>query len=214
MNRDLDIISLNKKAWNRVAKKYETDYLPKVSSLFDFFCSQLPTGSFILDLGSGTGLPYAKKFIKKGFKVLGIDISSQMIKIAQRNVPDAEFIEKSMTELDYENKFNGVFSSYTMLLLDPPLFKDVSKRVVQSLKKEGLFYLSLNEPWEENIDVDGEVIIEIMGEKMYSRAYTEEEILDTFSPLGLKCLKIYRKKLSSEEFGIEHMMALVFEKIV
>ena len=212
MNKNPDIISLNKKAWNRAAKKYENDYFPKISSIFDFFYDQLPKESLILDLGSGTGLPYAKMFIKKGFKVLGIDFSSQMIKIAQRNVPDAEFIEISMTELDYEDKFDGVFSSFTMLLLDSLLFKDVGRRVVRSLKKGGLFYLSLNEPWEQNADVDKEVVVEIMGERMYSRAYTKEEVLETFAPLGMILLKFNREIQTSKIFGIEHTTVYIFKK--
>ena len=212
MNKNQDIISLNKEAWDNVAKKYEKEYLAQISPLFDFFCNQLPEGSFILDLGSGTGLPYAKMFIEKGFKVLGIDISSQMIKIARRNVPDAEFTELSMTELNCKNKFNGVFSSFTMLLLDPPLFKDVGRRIVQSLKKGGLFYLSLNEPWEENADVDGETITEIMSEKMYSRAYTKNEVLETFTPLGMVLLKFNREIQKSKIFGIEHTTIYIFKK--
>lgn len=52
-----------------------------------------------------------------------------------------------------------------------------------------------------------------MGETMYSRAYTEEELLDILSPLGLKCLKVYRKILNSKEFGIEHMLVMVFKKV-
>ena len=100
-----------------------------------------------------------------------------------------------------------------MLLLTPQLFKNVATRIVKSLKKNGLFYLSLNEPRVKDIDLDEDVICEIMGEKMYSRAYTEEEILNAFTPLGLKYLKIYREMLTSEEFGIEHMIVFVFRKI-
>ena len=213
MNKNPDIISLNKQAWNNIARIYEMEYVAQINPLFNFFCDQFSKGSFILDLGSGTGLPYAKVFIEKGFKVLGIDISSQMIKIARRNVPDAEFTELSMTELNCKNKFNGVFSSFTMLLLDPPLFKDVGRRIVQSLKKGGLFYLSLNEPWEENDDVDGEAIIEIMGEKIYSRAYKKDEVLETFTPMGMILLKFNREIQGSKIFGIEHTTVYVFKKI-
>ncbi len=214
MDKKLNIISLNKKAWNNVAEKYAKAKYTNLNPLIDFFCNNLPKNGFILDLGSGTGLPFAKLFVEKGFNYLGVDISSQMIKIAQKNVPIANFKELSMTDLNFENEFNGVFSSYSMLLLSPQLLKDVAKKVVKSLKKGGLFYLSLNEPRVKNADLDEDVICEIMGETMYSRAYTEEEILNITAPLGLKCLKIYREIQSSEEFGIEHMMAIVFKKIV
>ena len=136
-----------------------------------------------------------------------------MIKIAQKNVPSANFKELSMTDLNFENEFHGVFSSYSMLLLTPQLLKNVAKRIVKSLKRDGLFYLSLNEPREKDEDLDENVICEIMGETMYSRSYTEEEILNTFTPFGLKCLKIYREVQNSEEFGTENMIIFVFRKI-
>ncbi len=212
MDEKINIISLNKKAWNDVAEKYAKAKLTNFNPLIDFFCNHLPNKGSILDLGSGTGLPFSKLFVEKGFNVLGVDISSQMIKIAQKNVPMANFKELSMTDLDYDKKFDGVFSSYSMLLLSPQLFKDVANQIVKSLKNNGLLYLSLNEPRVDGEDVDKEVIVEIMGEKMYSRAYREEEILTIFSQLGIKHLKTHHKIHTSKEFGIEHMIAFVFKK--
>jgi len=181
--------------------------------LIDFFCTELPKRGSVLDIGSGTGLPFAKLFLEKGFNYLGIDISSQMIKIARKNVPLAKYKEMSMTDLDYDKKFDGVFSHYSMLLLNPEMFKDVARRIVKSLKANGFFYLSLNEPSVENADLDEDVICEIMGETMYSRTYTEGDILDVFTPLGLKKLQIYHETQNSEEFGTEYMIVFVFQKI-
>jgi SAM-dependent methyltransferase len=212
MDEKLNIISLNKKAWNNAAEKYNDANYGSLNPLVEFFCNNLPKKGFILDLGSGTGLPFAKLFVEKGFNVLGVDISSQMVKIAKKNVPLANFKELSMTDLDYDKKFDGIFSSYSMLLLSPQLFKDVANRIVKLLKNNGLLYLSLNEPQFEGEDVDKEVIVEIMGVKMYSRAYREEEILTIFSPLGMKPLKIHHEIQTSKEFGIEHMIAFVFKK--
>ncbi len=213
MDKKLDIISLNRKAWNNAAEKYDNARYSKNNPAVELFCRELPEGGSILDIGSGTGLTFAELFLEKGFNYLGVDISSQMIKISQKNVPLAKFEEKSMIDLNYDKEFDGVFSHYSMLLLSPQLFKDVAKRVVKSLKGKGLFYLSLNEPRVKDADLDEDVICEIMGETMYSRAYTEEEILKVFSPLGLKCFKIYREVQSSEEFGIDYMIVFVFQKI-
>ena len=213
MDKKLNIISLNRKAWNNVAEKYDNVNYSKINPAFEFFCRKLPDKGSILDIGSGTGLPFAKLFLEKGFDYLGVDISSQMIKIAQKNVPLAKFKEISMTDLNYDKEFDGVFSHYTMLLLNPEMFKEVARRVVKSLKDNGLFYLSLNEPCVENTNLDEDVICEIMGETMYSRAYTEREILEVLTPLGLKKLQIYRETQNSEEFGTEYMIVFVFQKI-
>jgi len=213
MDKKLDIISLNRKAWNNIAEKYDNAKYSKINPAFQFFCTELPEQGSILDIGSGTGLPFAKLFLKKGFNYLGIDLSSQMIKIAKKNVPLANFKEISMTDLNLTEEFDGVFSHYTMLLLTPDMFKDVARRIVKSLKSKGFLYLSLNEPLVKKVDLDEDVICEIMGERMYSRAYTEEEILDIFTVLGLKKLQIYRETQNSEEFGTECMIAIVFQKL-
>ena len=213
MDKKLNIISLNREAWNNVAEKYDNAKYSKLNPAVDFFCRKLPERGSILDIGSGTGLPFAKLFLEKGFNYLGVDISSQMINIARKNVPLAKFEEISMTDINYNKEFDGVFSHYTMLLLNPEMLRDVAKRVVKSLKGNGLFYLSLNEPRIKDVDLDEDVICEIMGENMYSRAYTEGEILDVFTPLGLKKLQIYHETQYSEEFGTEYVLVFVFQKI-
>ncbi|MFX1497102.1 MAG: class I SAM-dependent methyltransferase [Promethearchaeota archaeon] len=213
MKEKLDLISLNKKAWNNVAKIYEQSKYGKLNILAELFCEKLPEKALILDLGSGTGLPFAKYFVDKGLKVLGIDISAKMVKLSQENVPKADFRELSMTDLDYIDKFDGIFSNYSMLCLSPPLFKDVANRLEKALKSKGLLYIALNEPRKAGLNLDEHVFVEIMGHQMYSRAYTEKEVLDTFIPLGLTLLKIHREVINSKEFGIEHCMRFLFKKM-
>jgi len=212
MSKGLDAVSLNKRAWERVAEKYYKAHYGKVSEVFNFFCEKLPKGSSVLDVGCGTGLPFAKLLVERNFNVIGIDVSSRMVRIAQKNVPTAEFRELSMTDINFEKEFEGVLSSFSMLLLDPPLFKDIAGRIVRCLKNDGLFCLALNEPREEGADVDGEAVVEIMGEKMYSRAYTKNEVLEAFVPLGMKQLKFNREIRTSKEFGEEHVIEFVLKK--
>jgi SAM-dependent methyltransferase len=212
MKEKLDIISLNKKAWNNAAKTYEQAKYGKLSEVAELFCGILPKGALILDLGSCTGMPFANYFIDKGFKVIGIDISAQMIKLSQLNVPKAIFLELSMTDLEFVNKFDEIFSNYSMFCLSPPLFKDVASRLERALKNNGLLYIALNEPGHVYQKLDEEVVVEIMGERMYSRAYTEHEVLNTFIPLGFSLLKIHREIISSKEFGIEYCIRFLFEK--
>jgi SAM-dependent methyltransferase len=207
----LDIVRLNKKAWDNAAESYNQESHGKVYSLFNYFCYNLPRKGYILDLGSGTGLPYAKLLSSKGFYVFGIDLSSEMIKIAKKNVPSAKFKQMSMTDLNFKNEFDGIFSSYSMLLLNPKLFKETAKKIVQALKIGGLFYICLNAPWSEGTDLDKDVIIKFKGEKMYSRPYTKKEVLDFFIPLGMKLLKFENEIITSETWGKENMNTFIFK---
>jgi len=216
VDKNINVISLNKNAWNNIAdyyNKHRKELFEEPSILFALFCDNLHKHSAVLDIGSGTGLPYTKLLVEKGYEVLGIDLSYNMVKIAQKNVPEAEFLQLSMTDLSYIEKFDGVFSSFSMLLLDPPTFRVVAKKIMRSLKKGGIFYLALNEPSQEGVDVDSEVFIEILGEKMYSRAYSEKEIREIFIPLGMELLDLHRKTFTSEIFGVEHTITFIFKKI-
>jgi SAM-dependent methyltransferase len=211
MKNNSDIIKLNKKAWDNAAKSYNQEFHGKIFSLFSYFYKNLPKNGYILDLGSGTGLPYAKLLTEKGFNVLGIDVSTEMIKIAKKNVPSVQFKEMSMTNLNFKNEFDGIFSSYSMLQLNPILFKKTSKKIVQALKLGGLFYLCLNAPWVEGRDLDKDVIIEFKGRKMYSRPYSKKEILDFFIPLNMKLLKFENEIITSETWGKENMNTFIFK---
>ena len=213
MEKELDVVSLNQMAWERVADIYAKRDPVEVSCTFKFFCDGLSKKSRVLDVGCGTGVPFAKFLVERDYQVVGIDISSRMVQIARKNVPQASFKEISMTDLNYEDEFEGVVASYSMLLLDPPRFKDVAQKIVHSLKKGGLFYLSLNEPGEDGGDVDEEALVEIMGETMYSRGYTKEEVLEVFVPLGMELLKFQRQIITSKEFGEENEMEFVLKKI-
>lgn len=212
MGKELDVISLNKWAWEHVANIYAKKDPVDVNNTFEFFCNSLSNGARVLDVGCGTGVPFAQFLVEKGYQVVGIDISSRMVQLAKKNVPQATFRELSMTDLDYEEEFDGIVASYSMLLLDPSRFKIVAKKIANSLKKRGIFYLSLNEPNEEDSNVDEEAVVEIMGETMYSRAYTREEVLEVFVPMKMKLLRFQRQVIISKEFGEENMMEFVFKR--
>src|SRR5918995_1890319 len=53
----------------------------------------------VVDLGCGSGL-WAQELTKAGYRVLGIDVSKQMIAIARRRVPEAEFRVGSQFDAD------------------------------------------------------------------------------------------------------------------
>lgn len=212
MGKPEDVVGLNRGAWERVADQYDRRGRVGVGALFGGFLSCLPAGGRVLDVGSGTGLPYAGALVEGGFDVVGVDVSSRMVELARGHVPGACFVEMSMTEMEYEGEFDGVLAVYSMLLLDPPLFRDVAGRVVGALRGGGVFYLVLNEPWGEGADVDGEAVVEIMGEAMYSRGYSVGEVRDVFLPLGLEEVGFHRVIQVTEEFGVEHRVEFVFRK--
>ena len=209
----MDVPELKKKAWNKMGKKTASPYIKhkKYLAVFNLFCSKLPKNASVLDFGCGPGIPFTKKLVKRGFKVTAIDISDTMIKEAKKNVPEANYVRVSMTDINFENKFDGIFSGYTMLCLDPKNFKIAAKRAVKSLKRSGFFFLALNEPAPEGHD-ESENYTEIMGQKMYSRPYTEDEVREVFEKLNMRIVKVARETVSSKEYGDEYTLLVLMQK--
>jgi len=207
-----DLLDLNKQAWDNIAKKYDERSETPFSDIFTTFTRKLSEKGKVLDLGCGTGLPCARYLVEKGFDVLGVDLSEEMVKVASKNVPEATFVQLSMNEIKYRAEFDGVMSSFSMLLLPPDLFKETASRICSALVEGGYFYLSLNEPASISDDPDSEVFVNIMGQDMYSRAYTVEEIEGYFHPLGLSLVAFNRHIQVSEEFGEEHVIEFIYQK--
>jgi len=201
---------MNKKAWDKIAESYDDRAIPPISSLFNEF-TKLVKGR-ILDMGCGTGVPQARFLIGKGFDVLGVDLSEEMIKVASCNIPEARFEQISMTDIPYVSEFDGVLSNFSMLLLTPKQFKETARRIHSALKDGGYFYLALNEPAEKPSDPESDVFVNIMGQEMYSRAYTVKEIKETFTPLGFTQVKFHREIQFSKEFGEEHVIEFIYRK--
>jgi SAM-dependent methyltransferase len=210
----MDILDLSKNAWDNIGEKAVP---PKFKSnkylgLFNQFCNKLPKNAVVLDLGCGPGLPITKELVDRGFMVTGVDISDTMIELAKKNVPRAEYLRISMTDINFNNEFDGVVSAYSMLCLDPDRFKRTSVKISNALKRGGFFILSLNEPPPGGHD-EAENYTEIMGQKAYSRPYTENEVMAIFSKLNMEAIKVERETVSSKAYGDEYALMILMQKL-
>ena len=209
----MNILKLNKKAWDKIGGKVASPYIKhkKYLEVFNLFCNKLPKLASVLDFGCGSGLPFTKELVKRGFKVTAIDISETMIKEAKKNVPEARYFRVSMTKIKFIEEFDGIFSGYTMLCLDQKNFRISVKKGVKALKQGGVFFLALNEP-PFGVNNEAENYTKIMGQKMYSRPYNEDEIRKVFSKFKMKIIKVDRETVSSKVYGDEHTLLVLMQK--
>jgi|TARA_B100002003_G_C14105113_1_gene531549 trans-aconitate methyltransferase len=207
----MDILKLNKKAWNAIGSKAASKTIKdkKYKAAFTLFCKKLPKHAQVLDLGCGPGLPFTQALVKHNFEVLGIDFSKEMIAAAKKNVPEATFKMLSMTDIDYKQEFDGIFSGYSMLCLDPKQFKRTATRITKALKPNGFLFLSLNEPGPDGHH-PRESYIEILRQKLYSRPYTEKEIQKAFPKMKIKYID--RHLITTKEYGDEHTLIAILQK--
>ncbi len=207
-----DILDLNKRAWDKIAENYDDRTSQELGDTFNEYTRLLPVNGRVLDLGCGTGLPHDGYLVEAGFRVVGVDLSGEMVRVAALNVPEAVFHRMSMNEIGFRDEFDGVMSSFSMLLLSPELFRETVKRIHAALADGGYFFLALNEPVDEPEDAESEAFTNIMGQDMYSRAYIVEEIEEIFQPFGFKQVKFNRVVHVSDEFGEEHVIEFILRK--
>lgn len=91
----------------------------------------------IVDLGCGAGI-FTKILHELGFQVVGLDISSGLIKVAQGQFPQIEFVVGDVEELPFESQsLDGIFLSGILHHLPDP--SKCAQEVYRVLKAPGIF---------------------------------------------------------------------------
>jgi ubiquinone/menaquinone biosynthesis C-methylase UbiE len=109
--------NLVKEGYDRIAEEYQADrHIFDHTKKLQEFASLLPKDARVIDVGCGAGVPVAKYLVKSGFTVVGVDFSERMLRLARKNVPQATFIRKDMTRLDFaDNSFDGLTAFYSII---------------------------------------------------------------------------------------------------
>ncbi len=77
----------------------------------DRFTATLAPGARVLDLGCGNGAPIMSELLAQGFRVTGVDFSSQQLRLARARCPGALLIEADLTEVALApESFDGVIA--------------------------------------------------------------------------------------------------------
>ena len=75
----------------------------------DAWIAQLPAGCSVLELGCGWGRQ-TRVLLECGFRVTGVDFSAELLKLARRNAPGAEYVLCDAAEFRTEKRFGAVLA--------------------------------------------------------------------------------------------------------
>ena len=133
-----------------------------------------------LDLGCGTGEPLAQFFIKKGFKITGVDGSQKMIELCKKRFPHERWIVSDMLNINLNEQFDIVLAWHSFFHLDHDSQRRMFKIFESHTKPGGV--LAFTSGVEE-----GEVWGENGGEQLYHASLSTQE---------------YQRLLSSSSFNV------------
>lgn len=154
--------------WDKVAKMYEDRFLEfdLYDETYDLFLASIPEkDANVLDLGCGPG-NITRYLLKKNpnLRVKGIDISENMIQLARRNNPSANFERMDLRHIsDLKENFDAIICGFAIPYLSK---RDCTKLISDCkmlLKASGVMYFSFV---EGNYSESG-FIASTNGERMY-----------------------------------------------
>ena len=107
---------------------------------YEKFLRYIPDKGRILDVGCGSGRD-SLYFINNGYDVTSIDASEEMVKLSSA-LTGQSTIHLRIEDIDYQNKFNGIWACASLLHIEKILTEKVLISLGNALKKNGVLYAS------------------------------------------------------------------------
>ena len=123
------------RAWEHYALQDPVDAL-------EIFLSHIP-GTRMADIGCGWAR-YASRFAERELEYLGLDHSSEMLKVARTDNPDLAFVQGSFRNLPFQDdQFDGLWSCCTLSGVPKRHISTVLAEHIRVLKPGGVFMIVL-----------------------------------------------------------------------
>ena len=144
MAEEKEYYALTKRAFDFLAPFYNVMTLPLVrvrNQVVDFVSAD--KGSTVLGVATGTG-QQAFAFAKRGYNVIGVDLTESMLEIARRDNKDGyvKFEAADATHLRFEaNSFDVSCVSFALHDMPPNIREKVLQEMVRITKPDGIMVI-------------------------------------------------------------------------
>ncbi len=202
----MDPKKIVKEGYDAVGAKYtstrneelvEMEFLPE-------FSEHIPSDGRVLDLGCGAGYPFTK-YLSERFEVTGVDISPKQIESARKNVPNATFLCKDMTQLDFsEASFDGILGYYSIIHVPRDEHLGLFSSMFHILRPKGVALISLH-----RVDDPEYLYDDYFGSKMYWSGFDHKTNLELLKKTGFT---IIWDKLVQDSLGDNKALFVFVQK--
>ena len=174
-------------AFDAIGERYDDVFPHKSGQIIatQWMIDRLASGARVLDLGCGTGVPTAGMFAESGLDVVGIDVSTEMLALARRNVPTGRFVAMDAMELDDTlGRFDAACAFFSLLMLPRKDIPKVLRRIRSVLEPGGLVAIGMVEG-----DLDY-APLSFLGQEMSVTAYPQADLEAAVRADGLHVLEV------------------------
>lgn len=173
--------------FDQLAEKYQGEHSnnPFQAALIERIGALLPGGASVLDLGCGTGVPTAKILTESDHRVVGVDISEGMLKLAREQVPAAEFVHADFTELpDDFGPFDATTAFFSLLMLSKADIERVLAKAAGWVRPGGYLGIGM-------VNFDGDSLpFEFLGVPVTVSGYLEPDLAAVIESHGFQVQSI------------------------
>jgi ubiquinone/menaquinone biosynthesis C-methylase UbiE len=125
--------------FGRIRELIEHDFIPS-----------LPAGAKVLDIGCGTG-QQTMLFKKKGFEVLGIDISQGLVRVANKKLGENICMVSDACHLPFPDGYFDAVSSAGSTVNHVPDYQCFFEEMCRVLKPGGQLFLESDNKWSPDM---------------------------------------------------------------
>ena len=173
--------------FDQLAELYQGEHSqnPFQNALVGRIGELLPAGTAVLDLGCGTGVPTAQLLTASDHRVVGVDISEGMLRLAREQVPAAEFVHADFAELpeDY-GRFEAVTAFFSLLMLSKADIESTLRKAAGWLSPGGHLAIGM-----VNFDADS-VPFELLGVPVKVSGYLQPDLAALLARTGFTVVDI------------------------
>lgn len=201
------------RTWDKIAGLYEEKFMDLAiyNEAYDFFLEALPgEEASILEVGCGPG-NITKYLLRKksGLKILGTDISPNMVEAAARNNPSADFIVSDIRDIHkIEAKFDAILAGFVLPYLSREDISEFIKNSSSALLESGLIYLS----FVEGDYANSGFISGSSGDRVYFYYHSEDFMRTQVQAEGFNILKSFVVKYPRAKGATELHKVIIAKK--
>jgi len=200
-----DLLKKTISTYNSTAADYaeKTDKLLPRERLNEFINYMGRSFGQVMDLGCGPGRD-ARYLDSKGFQVIGVDLSSELLNIAKKRVPKGLFYNLDISgplSTDWMEKFEGVWASASLVHVPLERLSSSIGQVRDVLVPDGIFYAKVMEGDCSEIRVSKRYGSTSENGEKFWQYFSEDTFTKTLLCTGFDLLKVYRL---NNEFSLEH----------
>jgi 2-polyprenyl-3-methyl-5-hydroxy-6-metoxy-1,4-benzoquinol methylase len=191
--------ALHRNLYDELAEEYERradSLLPVTEDAMDYFSSHIKPGGLILDIGCGVGIAM-NVLARKGFQVVGMEISPKMAEFAKRRNPGARVMVGDFMETEFDETFDVILAFAFIHLFPKAEVPAVFDKMKSVLHPGGVCLISTTESSESR---EGMYVKEDFGKeyRRFRKYWTEEELRESLIASGFEILDL---KKYADPFG-------------